>query len=648
MNAFDFLPDWVDGDFFIRCAWAAGILIVLYLGWRWSERDSKLKPPVPAVVVSDNFGTASYAHPTTMLEADTSLPAVWTGVFFGKSSAPEMTNVPLAQHIGAPIVSHRENHTLIVARTRAGKGTRIILPTLLKGIMTSSCICIDPKGENAAISARERSKFCHVHIINPWGELAPTFANLGFPPATYNPLDILDRKDPNAVAVAQSISAAICPSEGKGKDSYWSDMPARLLAGVLLWIADQPGETKTLARAREIVSLSRSELKSQFLVKMLASKAFGGAIREAAGAFVDMAPETYSGVMSNLVRFTGFLSDPQIKAATAKSSFSMWDLTGYDVDRSTTVYLVIPPDRIATQKTWLRLMIAAGMHTFKRKPAGEGLRCMFLIDEFASLGKIDELPTDIANMAGYGVDFTLIIQGIDQLKDIYGDAHGAIISNCAYRWFCNVNDLESAKYLSETLGKKTVQTISTGSQIGSSRNPGGGGTSEGESINKGETFRYLLNPDEVLNLGRDTAILLAPDSLPHYLRPVDYWDLQTAFAMYQEACPTLFWPMHYDANPYKKDGYADPDKKAPMVPAAAVPNVAPKQQALPTEQPPKPPPQAPPASPSAKPEGWNYDPTLYANKPKAPPPVAEKLPPPIDLTLYAPKPKALPKPDGDV
>src|ERR1019366_8700060 len=101
------------------------------------------------------------------------------------------------------------------------------------------------------------------------------------------------------------------------------------------------------------------------------------------------------------------------------------------------------------------------------------------------------------------VDFTLIIQGIDQLKDIYGDAHGAIISNCAYRWFCDVNDLESAKYLSETLGKKTVQTISTGSQTGSSRNPGGGGTSEGDSINKGETFRYLLNPDEVLNLGRD-------------------------------------------------------------------------------------------------------------------------------------------------
>ena len=609
------LPDWFDGDMFIRAVWCAGILIVLFLLWRWSERDAKRKPPSPMIVLSDNFGTAAYAHPTTMLEADKNLPAVWTGVFFGKSSAPEMVNVPMAQHIGAPIVSRRENHTLIVARTRAGKGTRIILPTLLKGISTGSVICVDPKGENAAITARERSNFCHVHVINPWGELGNTFTNLGFPPATYNPLDILDRKDPNAVAVAQSLSVAICPSEGKGKDSYWSDMPARLLAGILLWIADQPGETKTLARAREIVSLSRAELKSKFLVKMLASTAFGGAIKEAAGAFIDMAPETYSGVMSNLVRFTGFLSDPQIKAATAKSSFSMTDLTGYEVDRPTTVYLVIPPDRIATQKTWLRLMIAAGMHTYKRKPAGEGLRCMFLIDEFASIGKIQEMPTDIATMAGYGVDFTLVIQGIDQLKHNYGDASAAIISNCAYKWFCNIEDLESAKYLSETLGKKTVQTISKGSQIGSNWSPGGGGTSEGDSINKGETFRYLLNPDEVLNLGRDVAILLAPNSLPHYLRPVDYWNLQTAFAMYQPACPTLYWPLHYDPNPYKKDGYASPDKRPPVKQAPIVhipyPNAAPKNEAPPIKTDQKPAVQQP-EPPSGKVPGTNYDPTFYS------------------------------------
>src|SRR5207248_507271 len=107
--------------------------------------------------------------------------------------------------------------------------------------------------------------------------------------------------------------------------------------------------------------------------------------------------------------------------------------------------------------TWLRLVIASAMHTFKqaRGTVRSGPRCLFLIDEFAALGRMDDLPRDIATMSGFGVDFTLIVQGLDQLKDYYHEAAATILSNWAYKWFCNVNDLDSAKYLSDTLGKKT-------------------------------------------------------------------------------------------------------------------------------------------------------------------------------------------------
>ncbi len=125
--------------------------------------------------------------------------------------------------------------------------------------------------------------------------------------------------------------------------------------------------------------------------------------------------------------------------------------------QKTTVYVVIPTERMDTQKTWLRLVVAAAMHTFKRSREAKresGHRCLFLIDEFAALGRVDDLPRDIATMGGFGVDFALIVQGLDQLKDHYGEARNTILSNCAYKWFCNVNDLDSAKYLSETLGKE--------------------------------------------------------------------------------------------------------------------------------------------------------------------------------------------------
>jgi len=59
---------------------------------------------------------------------------------------------------------------------------------------------------------------------------------------------------------------------------------------------------------------------------MAASSAFGGAIREMVSPYLDLAQETYSGIMANLSENTKFLSDPQTKAATASSSFSMADL----------------------------------------------------------------------------------------------------------------------------------------------------------------------------------------------------------------------------------------------------------------------------------------------------------------------------------
>ncbi len=123
--------------------------------------------------------------------------------------------------------------------------------------------------------------------------------------------------------------------------------------------------------------------------------------------------------------------------------------------RKTTVYVVIPTERMDTQKTWLRLVIASAMHIFKhpqtKLPFGH--RCLFLIDEFAALGRLDDLPRDIATMSGFGSILPLSSQGLDQLKDHYAEARGTILSNCAYKWFCDVNDLDSAKYLSDTLGR---------------------------------------------------------------------------------------------------------------------------------------------------------------------------------------------------
>ena len=121
--------------------------------------------------------------------------------------------------------------------------------------------------------------------------------------------------------------------KARSNDSEWEPedrfqrnaftVAANILTAVLLWITDYPGEQKTLARAREILSQSRKHFTENFVVHMAGSSAFEGAIRERAEPFIDLAPETYSGVMNYLAHHTRFLSDPRIKKSMATSSFSM-------------------------------------------------------------------------------------------------------------------------------------------------------------------------------------------------------------------------------------------------------------------------------------------------------------------------------------
>jgi type IV secretory pathway TraG/TraD family ATPase VirD4 len=197
-------------------------------------------------------------------------------------------------------------------------------------------------------------------------------------------------------------------------------------------------------------------------------------------------------------------------------------------------------------------VIASAMHAMiasRENPSGKTLRrCMFMIDEFGSIGHIPDVASQLAQMRGYGMDFTLVLQGLNQLKEHYGDAKDSILGNCRYKYFCDVNDLESAKWLSETLGKKTVETLTKSESQGSSK----GGQTEGTSTTLGETGRALLTPDEIMLLGRDTAILLNPDTRPHYLHTVDYRKLTQAYQHLSHTHPNLYWQpaLTYDQNPH--------------------------------------------------------------------------------------------------
>jgi type IV secretory pathway TraG/TraD family ATPase VirD4 len=522
----------------------AGGLALLFLFLLGSRRQGEATDDGPPL--SDNFGSATFAGLTSELKPK---DASRYGLFLGKQRDRPGPQRPKSSP-GLPAFTSPERHTLIVAQTRAGKGTRVIVPTLLR--YTGSLLTIDPKGENALITARPRRDQLgqRVRVINPWNVKAPEFARRGFSEFdAFNPLDALDRKNPNAVNMAQALATTICPTID-AEQNFWTGNAATLIAAVLLWLADQADEEKTLGRARAILTLSRREFTKDYLPKMGASKAYNGAIAEMVRTFEDLDERPYSAIVSTATEATRFLSDPQIKRATAKSTFSMDEL----VTGEGSLYLVIPLENLSTHRTWLRLVIAAATQAFKRPdaPRRKG-RCLFLIDEFANLGTMPDIPKDITSIAGYGVDMALVIQGLGQIEAQYGKAHAAtIIGNCSWKWFCNLNDLETAKYVSDSLGPLTVRTKSKTKTKGQSANERGGTESESESTAWGETGRPLLMPNEIMGLGRDAAIAFQPAGPPLFLEPFDYWDLLTAFGSLAKEYPYLYWlpPLTYDPNPY--------------------------------------------------------------------------------------------------
>jgi type IV secretion system protein VirD4 len=79
-------------------------------------------------------------------------------------------------------------HLLTIAPTRSGKGVGTVLPNLL--LADRAILCVDPKGEKARISARERRRFGPVFVLDPFGVS-------GQPASAFDPAALLDPASPD-------------------------------------------------------------------------------------------------------------------------------------------------------------------------------------------------------------------------------------------------------------------------------------------------------------------------------------------------------------------------------------------------------------------------------------------------------------------
>ena len=135
-------------------------------------------------------------------------------------------------------------HLLTIAPTRSGKGVGTIIPNLL--LLDRSVVCIDPKGENARVTARARASKGLVWCLDPFGVS-------GRPAARYNPLAQLDPASPDLAEDAQTIADALVhDAPGQSGEAHWNEEAKALIAGVILHtVVHEPPARVTLATVRD-------------------------------------------------------------------------------------------------------------------------------------------------------------------------------------------------------------------------------------------------------------------------------------------------------------------------------------------------------------------------------------------------------------
>src|SRR5690606_8783851 len=150
-----------------------------------------------------------------------------------------------------PILMEREGHLMTIAPTGAGKGTGCVIPALLRH--EGPVIVIDPKGENAAVTARRRREMGHrIVVVDPMGVT-------DLPGDTLNPLDLIDIHDASAVDEVAVIAGTLCHVARDPRDTFWVSRATHLVVGAILHVlSEDPGGGASLLDASELVNHAAS------------------------------------------------------------------------------------------------------------------------------------------------------------------------------------------------------------------------------------------------------------------------------------------------------------------------------------------------------------------------------------------------------
>ncbi len=450
----------------------------------------------------------------------------------------------------APLVRLNGIHSLCIAPSGSGKGTSGVIPFLMAS--PESHVVLDFGGTLARETLHYREKYFghNCVLLDPYDETA---SKLGRKSDSLNVLDFTDRNAPHALDDVRDLANALVPRTGKehGDATHFLDAAEIMIAGMIaVTVRHGQKHTRSLQTVRDLLANPQA-VEAAIKVMQESPEAWGGMLARMGHSLTHFKDRELASTMTTATRMLRFLDSPAIAANTSSTSFDPFGLARGKTDvRKTDVFLVIPAQHATVLspllRTWVGFFLKIAMHGGVQ----ENNLIHFDLDEAASLAAMEQIIDILAIGRKFGARLHLYYQSMGQLKKAWGSdgQDQTILSNTSQTFFA-INDLETAKYVSDRIGEGTIVVHSGGSSTSRSRQISMGqsyGTSstysDSSSRNWQQIARKLAKPEELMTWPERTAITFVPGLPPllttllrHYeeprrLRPKGWWRRSCAAA----------------------------------------------------------------------------------------------------------------------
>ena len=440
---------------------------------------------------TEEYGSAKWANPNTVCKK--------------YANKDYFANKVFSQNVrmGLDGKKHRRNlNTVVIGGSGAGKTRFYAKPNIMQ--CNTSFVVLDPKGEIIrSVGYLLEENGYEVKVI----DLIDMSKSLG-----YNPFHYI-QSDKDVLKLITNLIRNTTPKGSSTNDPFWEKSETALLEALMLYLYHYaPEDEQNFTMVMEM--LNYAEVKED---------------EEDYESPLDELFKRLEMIDSNSLALKQYKIYKQAAGKTAKSilisvgvrlaAFNLEELaslTKYDEmeleqigERKTALFAIIPDNdstfnfvvgMLYTQLFQMLYYQADYVH------GGElPVPVHFLMDEFANVALPDEFDKLLSTMRSRQIFVSIILQNLAQIKALYKDSWESILGNCDETYYLGGNEQSTHKYISELLGKETLDTNTFGKSSGRSGN---------YSTNYQQTGRELLTADEVRLLDNNYGLLFIKGERP--------------------------------------------------------------------------------------------------------------------------------------